>query len=557
MLKNFVGRHVATQQSGFRAIQHSCCSYPTYPAEELYHELFDEISGCCLLLRCTARELLVVESKDCTTTDTFPLNIDTDDLICTDSQSLVIFIDDFQEIGFLGQQKLLASLREKREEGRKIRLVVAGKWCYHEFVNKWNEASNSGQPIGSPPFNGVLTLNGYTCNDIKNNLQKYLTDNLSIDYYCDLLWRMTSGDKDLIEIVEEYLSSHSAEHPERLFDSLDDIASVHQLVLHRCNNLSQRSKEILSATLRTQRIRLSHDDIDAELLYLKGLLRKSDDKDIGERAVWEISSPTIAFALLKSWKDCYGNTFNQTRELLPPLQAAASEAYEIICHTENLLRNMLCLAIGYEPGKDLHSELLKLLPKEQQDKATQRLGRDYKERDISLRQTLSSYLDLDALATALCTNKTIEVGIGNIFSDAITLRVKLDEFARIRIHVAHGRPVSFCIVRELKELRKWFEVALAEGGHKSLIKAELSRFPINIVNRRIDGKPPRLLLTIENRSDKSLPINTKIVVFIDDIWRSKPISVHLAAGKQTTVSFEFCMEINSVDIDNLNYELCI
>jgi hypothetical protein len=556
-LEAFAGKEATKsgRLSGFRAIQQSCCSFPVSPAEELYHEFSGVTPGGSLLLRCTASDLLVIDSMNCTMpTKTLPIKVNTEALF-TASLPEFVYIDDFQKIALPEQQRLLASFRGKRENSQNLRLIVAGQWHYHEFMKEWNDASNADKPLGSPPFNDVLTLCGYSSNEIKRRLQVYISDNLAIEYHSDHLWRMTRGDKDLVEIVEDSLS-HTSEHPERLFDRLDDIPSVQELVFHRCYELPQRARDILSATLRFQRIRLPHNDIDAEILYLRGLLRKADENSIGDRAIWEISSPTIAFALLRYWKDRDGNIFEHTRELLPPLQSAASEAYEIVCHIENLLRNMLCLVIGCEPGKDLRSELLRILPKEQQDITTQRLGRDNKERDISLRQTLSSYLDLDTLATAFCSNKTLEVRIEAIFSDTRALKVKLDEFARFRIHVAHGRPVSSCIVRDLKELRKWFEVALAEGGYKSLTKAELSRFPIIIVNARIDGNPPRLLLTIGNKSDKSLPINTKLIAFIEDRWRSKPITVHLAAGKQSTISFDDCKEINSNDLDKITFELC-
>ena len=557
-LDSFAGKDATKsgRLAGFRAIQQSCCSFPELPAKELYYEFSGSTPGASLLLRCTTSELLVVDSINWPMSiNALPVNVDTG-LHFSVPQPRFVYIDDFQNIGLPEQQRLLATFRGMREDDQSLRLIVAGQWHYHEFIKNWNDASNAGMPLGSPPLNGVLTLGGYSLHDIKKILQLYISDNLAINYHSDHLFRMTCGDKDLVDIVEYYLDSHSDDLPERLFDHLDESPSVQDIVTNRCHDLSLRATEILSATLRFQRIRLPHNDNDAETLYLKGLLRKADENSIGDRAIWEISSPTITFALLRYWKDCSGNTFEHPREMLPPLQSAASEAYEIVCSTENLLRNMLCLAIGYEPGKDLHSELLKLLPKEQKDKTAQRLGRDSKERDISLRQTLTSYFDLNDLTTVLCSNKSLEDGVASVFSDTSALRVKLEEFARYRIHIAHGRPVSAFVVRELKEIKHWFEVALAERGYNALIKAELSRFPVVIVKAGISGNPQRLLLTIKNNSEKSVPIDTKIIVTIKNKWRSKSIPVHLAAGKQSTVAFECANEIKLEDLSSITFELC-
>ena len=311
-----------------------------------------------------------------------------------------------------------------------------------------------------------------------------------INTFSTLILEITGGDCELIQLLLEDVPSYKLSNIKEIEPLIRELPERSiDIISQRCNGLTDRQFTILSQLCQFQTIVVKKDDIDVELLIIKGLVKELNLQLPNELAI-EFSSNLIGLIMRKTSvfrrgkKTPYKETVG--------LSCTANElAYKLILRIENLLRNVIILTcceasdsfVAFiEKNKITTPVVIKKviitkivengkLVNEKTENKSDTTSMDFSEmiinnrHDSELRARMISAPDITSLTSnQLCENIMMHEKLWNdyfyyIFKDRNNykhdFKLNMDKFKDIRNSVAHNRPISWAWVDDLEMIHRW------------------------------------------------------------------------------------------------------
>jgi hypothetical protein len=262
-------------------------------------------------------------------------------------QSIRVVVMDFHDAPVVEQCALIKKARSVQESTTSIscQFVFCGQWSYYAFRSAYREIH--GHTI-SPPTQSkdILQVTPWCANDVLKLLDErrlmgaYPSD---IELVAsEFLVEQTAGAKFLIyQAVAhmEELGGNWTSNIEQVLDELAEAPVVTTAVSESIHSLDAHQKSELTKLLRVQRLIRDVDSIDAEQLWLAGLVQRWD---LGSgRQCIQIAGPLINTVVRRFLHSEATGSVAIPEDLCFEREAISTAAYRRIAQIENMLRNLI------------------------------------------------------------------------------------------------------------------------------------------------------------------------------------------------------------------------
>jgi len=429
----------------------------------------------------------------------------------TGCQSVRIVIADFHNGDVKEQCDLIKTARGIQESITSIscQFVFCGRWSYFAFCATYRQIHGH---TSSPPAESknMLHVPSWRTKETLDWLreQRIMAANpTEIDIVAsDFLVEQTAGDEFLIRRAVEYVGEQQGKWTSNIEQTLNELISAQVVVdaiNQRINLLEPRPKAELFKLLRIHYLVRSYDSIEAEQLWLAGLVQRRNLE--GGKQLIQIAGPLINTVVRRILETKKPGAVVTPNHLCFAREAISTAAYRRIAQIENLLRNLIVSEWHTERGdqwfenlnvtktpahdRDEQEDLIKLVifhvrselvsmgigtesSSEESAIPAGKVGRPRQESLLDSAQdwqrrrreghavelahdNLMHFLTTESLVSVLKNKNNGLSGDGKPFTKE-NLVAALSEYTEIRSAVAHNQPIKLSTISRLDDLQRKF-----------------------------------------------------------------------------------------------------
>jgi hypothetical protein len=418
-----------------------------------------------------------------------------------------LIIENFHRLPVSDQCAFVSTFRSWHQSSKSnhnnVTLVLAGSWSKVALKQEWTQTKHDASP--APDSRDIITLPQLNLADIADFLNDKYADmpHDLMSTVSSLILEITGGDCELIQLLLEGVSVYTLSHIQEMETVIRELPERSiDIIRRRCKNLTDKQYALLSQLCKSQAIVVKKDDIDAELLIIKGLVNELNLELPAEMAI-EFSSNLIGLIMRKTsvFNKGIATAYNET----VGLSCTANElAYKLILRIENLLRNVIILTccdasdsfVAFiEKNKITTPRIIKKVMvtkfiedgkvvNEETKEKSDTISMDFSKavinnrHDLELRARMISAPDITSLTSnQLCENIIMHEQLWRDYfkpifkdrnNDKHDFKLKMEKFKDIRNSVAHNRSISWVWVDDLENIHRWLIEKIGRAAAKNL-----------------------------------------------------------------------------------------
>lgn len=420
-------------------------------------------------------------------------------------QSICIIVCDFHNASINEQCALIKTARGIQESSifLSCQFVFCGRWSYFTFRSAYRDIHGH---TSSPPAESknILHAPSWNAKDVLELISEHrliaAAPSEADHVACNFLVEQTAGDEFLIRLAVEHLCEQQGDWISNIEQVLNELVSapdVIESITQRIGSLAPSQKTELTKLLRVHRLVRDYESIDAEQLWLAGLVRRN--RLGGGKQYIQIASPLVNTVVRHIFEKEEPGALALPRDLCFEREAISTAAYHRVAQIENMLRNLIVSEWHAEKGNLWYENLkgIKSSPHDEEEKEiiknvlstirtelgiasecsiaepTTQVGSGRAQKTIfdsavnwqnRQRENHAFELSHDNLMHFLTTGELVGVmeskknglhGTGKPFTKE-NLMAALDEYIAIRSAVAHNQPIKLSTISRLDVLQRKF-----------------------------------------------------------------------------------------------------